>query len=46
MKRYQEIRKLKNEETLGNLESEKHGETPDNPEIEKENPWNLYLQEI
>lgn len=28
----------KNEETLGNLESEKHGETPDNPEIEKEKP--------
>ncbi|NLN43756.1 MAG: flagellar accessory protein FlaH [Methanosarcina sp.] len=28
----------KNEETLGNLESEKNGETPDNPEIEKEKP--------
>jgi flagellar protein FlaH len=28
----------KNEETLGNLESEKHGETSDNPEIEKEKP--------
>ncbi len=26
----------KNEETLGNLESEKNGKTPDNPEIEKE----------
>lgn len=28
----------KNEETLGNLGSEKNGETPDNPEIEKEKP--------
>jgi flagellar protein FlaH len=28
----------KNEETLGNLESEKNGKTPDNPEIEKEKP--------